>query len=422
MVEKQSYQGRIHLLQKEFIAQYFKQLDRVARGEDETKTAAIMISGNVVELLRAFDVIPLYPEINALQLAVKKVVLPYILKAEEMGYSVDNCAYVKADIGLLFSGNETPLGKIPIPSLILCNYVGCNVYLNWFEHLAEYTGAPIYNLDLPFVRDPWNGLRRDDVKYVVAQLKELIALLEKITGKKYDEDRLKGILALAAETEEHWSQIKHMTKHKPAPYDAFFDAVMMMAPLYCLRGTMEGLTFFQEAYKEMDERVRLGIGALPEERFRFVIEGPTPWPHLRTFRDLFTKWGAVAVASTYSTVGGMWEFGFRHDPARPLESIAEHMLIHNYTNRNLLQRREQMQRYVQDWSADALILHSVKSCRVFSAGQGDLRELFARELDVPTLLIESDIEDPRYFAEAQLRNRIDAFFESLEHKKLVRTS
>jgi hypothetical protein len=35
-------------------------------------------------------------------------------------------------------------------------------------------------------------------------------------------------------------------------------------------------------------------------------------------------------------------------------------------------------------------------------------------------LIESDIEDPRYFSEAQLRNRIDAFFESLEHKKIVR--
>jgi hypothetical protein len=35
-------------------------------------------------------------------------------------------------------------------------------------------------------------------------------------------------------------------------------------------------------------------------------------------------------------------------------------------------------------------------------------------------LIESDIEDPRYFSEAQLKNRIDAFFESLEHKKMVR--
>ena len=32
----------------------------------------------------------------------------------------------------------------------------------------------------------------------------------------------------------------------------------------------------------------------------------------------------------------------------------------------------------------------------------------------------SDLADPRYFQAAQLRNRIDAFFESLEHKRLVK--
>jgi len=91
----------------------------------------------------------------------------------------------------------------------------------------------------------------------------------------------------------------------------------------------------------------------------------------------------------------------------------------NLTNRNFLQRYQQIKDYVDGWGADALVIHSVKSCRLFSAGQGDMREYFTKELDVPTLLIESDLEDPRYFSEAQLRNRVDAFFESLEHKKLL---
>jgi benzoyl-CoA reductase subunit B len=59
-----------------------------------------------------------------------------------------------------------------------------------------------------------------------------------------------------------------------------------------------------------------------------------------------------------------------------------------------------------------------KSCRLFSAGQGDMREYFTRELNVPTLMVESDLEDPRYYAEAQMKNRIDAFFESLQYKRL----
>ncbi|MBI4488127.1 MAG: 2-hydroxyacyl-CoA dehydratase [Deltaproteobacteria bacterium] len=416
---KTSYQGQIHLLQKNLMGRYFERVTRCAE-QGEGKAAYMLISGNPVELMLAFDLIPVYPEIDALQLAVKKVALPYIQKAEEIGYSMDNCAYVKADIGLFLGDRKTPFATIPLPSLILCNYVGCNVYLQWFEHLAEYSNGILYNLDIPFMRTPSGKPTREDVAYVVRQLEEIIEICERLTGKKLDYAKLKRIVALSGETGELWSKIKALTKRVPSPFDAYFDSVTMMAPLYCLRGTEEGLRFFEVALKEMEEKVQMGTGPLPEERFRFVIEGPPPWPYLRTFRDLFAKWGAVAVASTYSTVGGLWEFGFRHDPNRPLESIAEHMLEWNLTNRNFLQRYDQIRRYVQEWSADALVIHSVKSCRLFSAGQGDMREYFTKELGVPTLLIESDIEDPRYFSEAQMKNRIDAFFESLEHKKILR--
>jgi benzoyl-CoA reductase subunit B len=168
---------------------------------------------------------------------------------------------------------------------------------------------------------------------------------------------------------------------------------------------------------EFTQKIIAREGVYDEERFRLVIEGPPPYPYFRTFRDMFAKWKACAVASTYSTVGGLWEFGFRHDPDKPLESVAMHMLAQNVTNRNYLQRYEQMRRYLEEWKADAVIIHFVKSCRLFSAGQGDMRDYFTKQLGVPTLYIESDLEDPRYFAEAQTKNRIDAFFESLEHAK-----
>lgn len=416
---KSTYQGQMHLLQKDMMGRYFDRVTRAAE-QGDGKAVYMLISGNPVELVQAFDMVPVYPEIDALQLAVKKAALPFIQKAEEIGYSMDNCAYVKADVGLFLGDRKTPFATIPLPSLILCNYVGCNVYLQWFEHLAEYCDGEIYNLDIPFLREPSGKPSKADVDYVVKQLEEVIVAMERITGKDLDWAKLKRIVALSGETGELWAKVKSLTKNTPTPFDAYFDSVTMMAPLYCLRGTEDGLKFFQTALKEMEEKVQMRQGPLPEERFRFVIEGPPPWPFLRTFRDLFSKWGAVAVASTYSTVGGLWEFGFKHDPNRPLESIAEHMLEWNVTNRNFLQRYAQIRRYIEEWNADALVIHSVKSCRLFSAGQGDMREYFTKDLNVPTLLLESDIEDPRYFSEAQLKNRIDAFFESLEHKKIVR--
>ena len=414
-VTEREYQGKVHEHSRRLMSAWMDELSR-AEAEGRT-TGAIMISGNCVELLRACHILPMFPEVTALQNAIRHKSLPLILKAEQAGYSSDNCAYVKADMGLFLEGGMGPGKPMPFPNLIVCNYVGCNVYVKWFEHLADISGAKLFMLDVPFARTPEPTAA--DVQYVVGQLEELIALCEGFTGHTFDIDELREVLAHAARAEDGYARCKDLCKSHPAPFDAYFDSINMMGPINVLRGTREAADFFDVAVAEFAGLVGQGLGPLSEERFRTVVEGPPPYPYYKNFRNLFSKWGAVAVQSTYSTVGGIWEWGFRHDPARPLESIAEQMLRENLTNRSITARYQQIRRYVDEWKADALVIHSIKSCRLFSAGQGDMRDYFTRELGVPTLLVESDLEDPRYYAEAQLRNRIDAFFEALEHKKVV---
>jgi benzoyl-CoA reductase subunit B len=416
MAEKPAseYRGSIHQRQKDLMLDWYQRLDHSAETGDPP-AVSMMISGNCVELLEGFGAIPLYPEVNALQLAIRHQSLEPILAAEEMGYAGDNCAYVKADIGCMLKGITPTGGRLPKPTLVLCNFVGCNTYVKWFEHVAVYTGAPLNVVDVPFLRSDQPS--QADIDYVVRQLKEVVGQLEKLTGRKFDYDRFQQAVAYSSEVEDLWSQIKHLAKNSPSPFDAYFDAITLMGPLYVYRGKREGVEFFRAALNELQQKVRAGEGVYDHERFRVVVEGPPPYPYFRTFRDMFASWNAVAVASTYSTVGGLWEFGFRHDSKTPFESVAMHMLAQNVTNRNYLQRYDQIRRYVQEWKADGLIIHFVKSCRLFSAGQGDMRDYFTKQLGVPTLYIESDLEDPRYFAEAQTKNRIDAFFESLEHAK-----
>jgi len=409
------YRGSIHQRQKDLMLKWYERLNEAAE-TGAPPTVSLMISGNCVELLEGFGAIPIYPEVNALQLAIRHQSLEPILAAEELGYAPDNCAYVKADIGCYLKGITPTGGKLPKPDLVLCNFVGCNTYVKWFEHTAELTGSKLYVLDVPFLRE--DEPSRADMDYVVRQLKEVVALLEQISGRKFDYDRFVEAVRCSAQVEELWSQIKHLARRTPSPFDAYFDAITLMGPLYVYRGTPEGVDFFRAALEEMQAKVDAGEGLYDQEKYRLVIEGPPPYPYFRTFRDMFAKWKATTVASTYSTVGGLWEFGARHDPDHPFESVALHMLAHNVTNRNYLQRYEQIRRYLEEWNADGLIIHFVKSCRLFSAGQGDMRDYVTKTLGIPTLYIESDLEDPRYFAEAQTRNRIDAFFESLEHSKL----
>jgi len=412
------YRGTVHELSRGIMTDWMARLKEAT--QTESPSAYMMISGNCVELLRCFDILPAFPEINALQLAIRKNSLPYIIKSEEIGYASDNCAYVKADIGYTLSGGVGKDGNIPKPSFIVCNFVGCNVYIKWFEHCAEILDVPMVMLDIPFLRDTHPS--RDDVAYVISQLKELIGRCESITGRKFDIDRLREILRYSARAEEGWSRAKDLCKNRPAPFDSYFDSINMMGPINALRGTREAAEFFENVVSHYEQMVANGVGVAEEERFRTVLEGPPPYPYYRNFRNLFEAWGAVAVQSTYSTVGGTWEFGFRHDPDRPLESIAEQMIVHNLCNRSMTDRYQQIRHYIEDWHADALVIHSVKSCRLFSAGQGDMREYFIKELGIPTLMVESDLEDPRYYAEAQMKNRIDAFFESLQYKRIRKAS
>ncbi|MCH8928676.1 MAG: 2-hydroxyacyl-CoA dehydratase [Candidatus Marinimicrobia bacterium] len=411
---KYKYQGVARTYQRKLLDDWYSGISSAK--ENNEKVAYLFISGNIAELLRVFDFHLVYPEVNALQCGVKKVAGDFIMKAEDIGYSSDVCGYVKNDIGLLMSGNIGPFGKISPPDLLVCTYSGCMTYVKWFEALAKAYGTELFMLDIPFLREgkPTKG----DMKYIRSQLEELIEVCERKTGIQYDEDKLKEILGNSVKAEDLWVNILQSAKHEPSPFDAFFEAVFFMAPIYVLRGTEECVEYYQKAKLEIEERIQHKTGPIPEEKFRIVMEGPPPWPHFRSFWELFKKWDVCAVASTYSKVGGIWDFGFRHDPTRPLESIAEYA-TNCYTNYNWKMRSKMIKSYIDDYNADALVIHSVKSCRAFSVGQADARERFIREYNIPTLFIESDLADPRYFSEAQMRNRIDAFFESLEHRRLV---
>jgi len=409
------FQGWGRRQQKGLLKAWWQRLERAP--ETGTPVAYLFISGAVEELLRAFGYEIALPEVTALNCAIRQASIEYILRAEDIGYSQDVCGYVKNDIGLLLSGNRSPMGKLPPPSLLVCNYSGCTTYIKWFEALAEFYHAPLFILDVPYLRT--TGVLASDIDYIVGQLHELIDLCERQTGRPFDEARLRTILAHARAAEDRWVQVLETARHTPAPFDAYFEAVYFMAPIYILRGLPETVEYYDGLLRELTERIEHGIGPVPEERFRVVIEGPPPWPALRDFWDMFKQWGAVCVASTYSKVGGLWDAsGVRHDPERPLESIAEYA-IHCYVNWGLHHRRQLLLEYYTQYRADAIVIHSVKSCRSFAAGEADFREMFVKEMGIPTLFIESDLVDPRYFQKAQMKNRIDAFFESLEHRQLV---
>ncbi len=421
-VSKDSSQIR----QKKMIAEHFHRLAQAPETGD--KCAYTFVPGNLTELLLSFDLLPVLPEINALQSGMRGKSREYIALAEKLGHSEDVCTYVKSDIGMMKSGNIGPTGeRLPDPSVLLLSYTGCFTFLKWFELLREEYDCPVVMLHVPYQGE---GKVTDSMRdYVVQQLKtKVIPLLEQISSKAYDEDRLKECLARSAKAEDDLVWVLESAKNRPSPIDAYFGGVYYIGPIFsAFRGTQAAVDYYQALRREVEERLAqkkgpvTPVGELETERYRVVVEGPPNWTSFREFWKMFVDEGAVVVASTYTKVGGVYDTGFRHDPSRPLETLAEYCMG-CYTNLNLPQRVDMIARYVKEYDADGFLINSVKSCNSFSAGQLHiLREVESR-VDRPGGFIESDLVDPRYFSASNIKTRLESYFQMIEQKRLGRKS
>lgn len=407
--------------QKQMIAEHFRRLGRTR--ESGEKCVYTFVPGNLTELLRSFELLPVLPEINALQSGMRGKSREYISLAEKLGHSEDVCTYVKCDIGMLKSGNVGPTGeRLPDPDLLLLSYTGCFTFLKWFELLRQEYRAPTVMLHVPYQAD--GQITPSQREYVVAQLKKkVIPALERVSGRKFDIDKLREQLRRSAQAEDDLVWVLQSARRRPSPIDAYFGGVYYLGPIFsAFRGTQDAVDYYRELREEVAERIELGLGPvtpegpLAREKFRVVVEGPPNWTSFREFWQMFADEGAVVVASTYTKVGGTYDFGFRHDPDRPLESLADYCLG-CYTNLNLPTRVDVLCQYLDEYSADGLLVHSVKSCNSFSAGQLAMLSEVERRTGKPVGFLESDLVDPRYFSAANIKNRLESYFQMVAQKR-----
>jgi benzoyl-CoA reductase subunit B len=414
------------LLQKQMLGDHF---DALSRAEHEGKKVVYtFVPGNLNELVRSFDLLPVLPEINALQSGMRKLSGGYISEAEKHGHSEDVCTYVKCDIGMLRKGNIGPTGqRLPPPDLLLLSYTGCFTFMKWFELLREEYDCPVAMLHVPYQADGKIDPHQRD--YIVEQLKsEIIPKLEAVSGKKFDPDRLREMLKLSAKAEDDLVYVLESAKHKPSPIDAYFGGVYYIGPMFsAFRGTQEGVEYYKALREEIDARIAAGVGPITpdgpmkREKYRLVVEGPPNWTSFREFWKMFTDEDAVVVASTYTKVGGLYDRGFRHDSEHPLETLADYCLG-CYTNLGLPTRVDLIEQYIREYEADGFLINSVKSCNSFSVGQLLMLRQIEERTGVAGTFIESDLVDPRYFSAANIKNRLESYLQMLDQKKQARAS
>ena len=392
--------------------------------------AYVFVMGSLGELLRTFDFPIVFPEINSLQTAVRHVAHEYLNEAEDYGYSPDICGYVKADVATQLRGGALPMGRIPKPAIALYTNA-CNTYIKWAEIWERMYHIPTVAIDVPGSRadglTPGRGDRdyENDRRYVAAQLREIIPVLERVSGKRFDVDRLRECMAHANTMGRGWKRVLELNQSRPSLFNALTDGTVYLGVCNGLRGAPEGARYFDNLVEEMEWKAAHGIGTLTDEQYRLVFVGVPCYPIFRRFTELFTEHGGTFVHSTYLWfASGGANLGYEYDmDADPLEALAEGLLlgVRDAMDSMFFQTRA-LEQMIKEFSIDGVVFHPIKSCRTVSTGLADQRRALMARTDIPSLFLESDMMDQRVVSEAQLKNRSDAFFEGLASRRQQESS
>jgi len=380
----------------------------LARYTPGAKKVAWVTSGAPVELLRAFDIYTIYPENHSALVGAKKLGAAYCSIAEGAGFSQDLCSYARIDLGHLFSG-KTPAGKLPKPDLLFCSNNICQTVLYWYKVIAHELSIPLIHFDTPFVAQEQT---EHDIQYMAQQLQDMIPVLEQITGKAFNLKSFETILKRSQTSSQTWGKILESMKSRPAPM-TIFDAFGHLAPIVSLRGLPVAEHYYDVLLKEVLTRVDQGVGAISDERYRLIWDNIAVWYQVRHLATFFARRKMNFVTATYTNAWA--ETTGYLDVKDPWTSMAKtygQIILNN----NLKHRQQLMQRMIQDFDVDGMVMHSTRSCKPYSIGQYDLRKILSTELAIPAVIIDADIADERIWSGEQIQTRLEAFCESVEDR------
>ena len=381
-------------------------LEEARTAHQRGKYVAYTTAVSPVEILVAHDFIPIYPENHAVSLITKRLCTELSEVVEKEGYTSHLCAYARCDLGYRETG-KSPTGGIPEPDFLLSCNAQCFTLVKWFEVLSRRYKVPMFVFDTPqWIRD--GEARKEILNYCVMQLRELIASLEEITGKKFDYDRLREVIRLSDRACRLYRRFLDMAAHRPSPI-TIFDALIHMAIIVYLRGTPQAVRYYETLVGEIEQKVKRGEAAIQGERFRLYWENLPVWFKFKDHFNLLASYGAVILTSLY-VHDWAHEFDVNKDP---LLTLAENY-VSGFSNVTLEERADMALELFERYQLNGMIMFINRSCKAVSFAVHELKELLTEKTGLPALVFEADMGDPRFYSEAQVRTRIEAYLETLQ--------
>jgi len=372
----------------QIMSDYYHELDHASKSKD--KKVAWCSSVGPAEILRSFGFEVYFPENHSAMLGSSRMATDLIPYANAIGYSPEICSYLTADIGAYLK-QVTPLLKaypdiksVPKPDVLVFNTNQCREVQDWFGWFANEFKVPLVGISTPRTV---GEVTNSHITFIATQMEELVKDLEEISTLQFDLNKLREVVALSRK----------------------FDGTIHMGPAVVLRGTQQAVDYYKILLAELQERVKNHIGAVDDEHYRLYWEGMPIWGRLRHYSELFASLKACMVASTYCN---SWIFN-AFDEKNPFRSMAK-----AYTELFIVRSDEIKEKYLNEmaefFKIDGIIFHDAKTCPHNTNARYGMPQRLEKDIGVPNLIINGDLNDLRCLSDEQSRTSIEAFIEQLE--------
>jgi benzoyl-CoA reductase/2-hydroxyglutaryl-CoA dehydratase subunit BcrC/BadD/HgdB len=346
----------------------------------------------------------------------------YLSALNMLGYREDLCSYCSMSLGsVIAEDDDKPWGGLPKPTILVTNN-DCGSKRKIFEIWGERENIPVFVLEHPVIDNPprarIESMRHDwealigtrQIDFLAAQYQDLIALLERLTGRTFDRERFVEVMALVNEQEELYATTRDLIAAAyPAPMNVIEQMPATMVPQWH-RGTRWGVERARLFHEEVQRRVRENEAPCPQERHRLMWLGRGLWHNLPFYRHFEQQYGAVFVWSVYLAIASD---GYPRYGGEPLRALASRML-------GIFALVQEVP-FVTDWYVQEAKRAGINGVIRMGDERGGCKPVFGRRhlvddvleaAGVPVLTISGDPVDPRAWDEDRLTTRIAEFIET----------
>jgi benzoyl-CoA reductase/2-hydroxyglutaryl-CoA dehydratase subunit BcrC/BadD/HgdB len=337
------------------------------------------------------------------------------------GYHDGLCRYCSLSLATSLVGDQAkaPWGGLPRPAMVAARLT-CDCIQRVFATWADTFGAEFVALDTPgasslparwweMSRHRWRELFEEHrLQFMVSQFRRLIGTLERITGGRFDEERLRTLMDGVNRQEETFEQVRDLICTAPQTPVRMHEQVSNVMATQWLRGTDWAIAHAGAFRDEVAERVRQGIAACPNERIRLMWVGAGLWHDTDFYTAFEARFGAVFVWSMYLAFGpdGYIRYGL-DDPLLALASrtVSMNEQLHNPP-------------WANEWIAEQARSHRIDAALVLrplgtrpSATGNLFVERALKAAGIPVLPIYADMVDARGWDPTAMRQAVERFLE-----------